>query len=109
MYFAPLLGVGGPAEDNADLVPITKTQYMDRTYVQQQHKTHVHQLGLDLWRDCVVRNKAISERLRQILLELVRQERTGELIDKQLMRHTTKVARIAIPCPAMLQTTQTRW
>jgi len=29
------------------------SQYMDRTYVTQQHKTPVFQLGLDLWRDQV--------------------------------------------------------
>jgi hypothetical protein len=28
-------------------------QYMDRTYVTQQHKTPVFQLGLDLWREQV--------------------------------------------------------
>lgn len=28
-------------------------QYMDRTYVMQQHKVPVFQLGLDLWRDQV--------------------------------------------------------
>uniref|UniRef100_A0A7S1SLI1 Cullin family profile domain-containing protein n=1 Tax=Tetraselmis chuii TaxID=63592 RepID=A0A7S1SLI1_9CHLO len=65
--------------------------YMDRTYVQQQHKTHVHQLGLDLWRDHVVRRKSINDRLRGILLDFVRKERSGELIDKQLMRATTKM------------------
>lgn len=70
-------------------------QYMDRTYVQQQHKTHVHQLGLDLWRDNVVRHPLINARLKGILLELVCKERCGELINKQLMRSTTKVGLIS--------------
>lgn len=33
--------------------PLDHHQYMDRTYVAQQHKTPVFQLGLDLWRDTV--------------------------------------------------------
>jgi len=65
--------------------------YMDRTYVQQQRKVHVHQLGLDLWRDHVVRHASISARLKGILLDFVKRERSGELIDKQLMRATTKM------------------
>ena len=34
---------------------------MDRTYVTQQHKTPVFQLGLDLWRDHVVHNATIQQ------------------------------------------------
>ena len=30
-------------------------QYMDRVYVKHQNKAPVHQLGLDLWRDLVLR------------------------------------------------------
>ena len=37
----------------------------------QQNKTSVHQLGLDLWRDCVVRNRRIRERLLDMLLGMV--------------------------------------
>jgi hypothetical protein len=33
--------------------PRALAQYMDRTYVTQQHKTQVFQLGLDLWREQV--------------------------------------------------------
>ncbi|CAD7698288.1 unnamed protein product [Ostreobium quekettii] len=65
--------------------------YMDRTYVQQNQKTHVYQLGLDLWCQVVVRNRQISERLRRILLELVHKERTGEVIDRLLMRSVIKM------------------
>jgi hypothetical protein len=36
-------------------------QYMDRTYVTQQHKTPVFQLGLDLWRDHVVHSPVIQQ------------------------------------------------
>uniref|UniRef100_A0A061S151 Cullin 3 n=1 Tax=Tetraselmis sp. GSL018 TaxID=582737 RepID=A0A061S151_9CHLO len=65
--------------------------YMDRTYVRQHHKTHVHQLGLDLWRDHVIRHPSISERLRAILLDNIRRERKGEVINKNTMETTIKM------------------
>ncbi len=64
---------------------------MDRIYVKHQNKTQVNQLGLDLWRDVVVRNKRIRERLRSTLLGLVHRERAGEVIDRALMRNITTV------------------
>ena len=70
-------------------------QYMDRIYVKHQNKTQVNQLGLDLWRDVVVRNKRIRERLRSTLLGLVHRERTGEVIDRALMRNITMVRGLA--------------
>ncbi len=66
---------------------------MDRIYVKHQNKTQVNQLGLDLWRDVVVRNKRIRERLRSTLLGLVHRERAGEVIDRALMRNITTVSR----------------
>ncbi len=36
-----------------------------------QNKTTVHQLGLDLWRDVVVRNRRIRSRLLEMLLDMV--------------------------------------
>ncbi|GMH33867.1 hypothetical protein BSKO_01701 [Bryopsis sp. KO-2023] len=65
--------------------------YMDRTYVQQQKKTPVFSLGLDLWCEVVIRHRLISTRLRTILLDLVYRERTGEVIDKLLMKSITKM------------------
>lgn len=66
-------------------------QYMDRTYVHQKKKTPVFSLGLDLWCEVVVRHRIISARLRTILLDLIHRERTGEVIDKSLMKSITKV------------------
>jgi Cullin family len=66
-------------------------QYMDRIYVKHQNKTPVHQLGLNLWRDVVLRNRRIEERLQGILLDMVHRERTGEVIDRALMRSIIKV------------------
>lgn len=63
--------------------------YMDRIYVKHQNKVPVHQLGLDKWRDVVVRNKKVRGRLLTTLLDLVQKERTGEVIDRALMRSIT--------------------
>eukprot|EP00897_Mesotaenium_endlicherianum_P006218 jgi/Mesen1/5624/ME000282S04776 len=65
--------------------------YMDRTYVANQSKTPVHELGLNLWRDHVVRAPRIKDRLLETLLELVHKERTGEVINRSLMRSVTKM------------------
>mmetsp|Transcript_27729 Transcript_27729/g.70664 ORF Transcript_27729/g.70664 Transcript_27729/m.70664 type:complete len:735 (-) Transcript_27729:440-2644(-) len=65
--------------------------YMDRTYVTQNQRKPVFQLGLELWRDHVVRDKVIAERLRAILLDLVQKERTGETIDRALFRSITRM------------------
>lgn len=66
-------------------------QYMDRTYVAQQQRTPVFTLGLELWRNHVVRSKHIAERMRSVLLELVHKERMGETIDRALFRSITQV------------------
>ncbi len=72
---------------------------MDRIYVKHQNKVPVHQLGLDKWRDVVVRNKRVRERLLLTLLDLVQKERTGEVIDRALMRSITMVShRLAAYC-----------
>jgi hypothetical protein len=70
-------------------------QYMDRTYVAQQQRTPVFQLGLELWRDHVVRKKEIGERLRSTLLEQVHKERVGETCERGLIRSVTQVQRAA--------------
>ena len=64
---------------------------MDRTYVSHQQKTPVVQLGLELWRDHVVRQKKIAERLLDILLDMVVKERGNELIAVGLFRNITQV------------------
>ena len=80
---------------------------MDRIYVKHQNKTQVNQLGLDLWRDVVVRNKRIRERLRSTLLGLVHRERAGEVIDRALMRNITTVrAGLAARPAAVLRAVQ---
>jgi len=65
--------------------------YMDRIYVQRNNKAPVHQLGLDLWRDNIVRQPQIQERLLTILLEFIHRERLGEVIDRALIRSVTQM------------------
>ena len=66
-------------------------QYMDRIYVKHQNKAPVSQLGLDLWRDHVVRQRGIRDRMLTMLLELMQKERTGDIIDRALLRSITMV------------------
>ncbi|KAL1194519.1 Cullin-3A [Cardamine amara subsp. amara] len=65
--------------------------YMDRTYIESTKKTHVHPMGLNLWRDNVVHFTKIHTRLLNTLLDLVQRERTGEVIDRGLMRNVIKM------------------
>ncbi|MEW5303513.1 MAG: hypothetical protein WDW36_006197 [Sanguina aurantia] len=65
--------------------------YMDRTYVVQQMKTPVFPLGLELWRENIVRNKPIADRLLLILRDLVQRERGGELVEHGLIKSVTQM------------------
>jgi len=65
--------------------------YMDRTYIQTIKKTTVYELGLNLWRENVLHSNEIRTRLLNILLELVRSERTGEVVNRGLIRNITKM------------------
>ncbi|CAL5395071.1 unnamed protein product [Camellia sinensis] len=61
--------------------------YMDRTFIPSTHKTPIHELGLNLWRDNIIHSSQIQPRLQDTLLELVQRERTGEVINRGLMRN----------------------
>ncbi|CAI9096621.1 OLC1v1032812C1 [Oldenlandia corymbosa var. corymbosa] len=65
--------------------------YMDRTFIPSNHKTPVHELGLNLWRDNVIHSSKIQTRLLDTLLELILRERTGEVINRGLMRNIIKM------------------
>ncbi|KAL1551018.1 Cullin-3A [Salvia divinorum] len=65
--------------------------YMDRTFIPSTHKTPVHELGLNLWRDHVIHNSKIQSRLLNTILELIQRERTGEVINRGLMRNIIKM------------------
>lgn len=65
--------------------------YMDRTFIPSTHRTPVHELGLNLWRDNIVHTVKIQVRLKDTLLELVQKERGGEVINRGLMRNIVKM------------------
>ncbi|KAG4395747.1 hypothetical protein AAZX31_19G020500 [Glycine max] len=65
--------------------------YMDRTFIPSNHKTPVHELGLNLWRDVVIHSSKTKARLLDTLLELVLRERNGEVINRGLMRNIIKM------------------
>ena len=65
--------------------------YMDRTYVLQQRKMSVHEMGLQLWRDHVVRSPQTHEWLQKEMLDRVARERQGEVIDRGLMKGVVKM------------------
>ncbi|XP_071692307.1 cullin-3A-like [Rutidosis leptorrhynchoides] len=65
--------------------------YMDRTFIPSTHKTPVHELGLNLWRDNIVHAIKIQTRLKDTLLDLVQRERGGEVINRGLMRNVVKM------------------
>lgn len=60
--------------------------YMDRTYVKTYRKSTVYTMALSLFRHVVVYNDKVRPRLRSILLENVRLERGGQLIDRDMMK-----------------------
>jgi cullin 3 len=65
--------------------------YMDRTYVVQHDKLPTHELGLQLWKDGVVREPSIAARLTATLLGMVERERGGEAVDQGLIRAMTQM------------------
>ena len=65
--------------------------YMDRTYVAQHKKAPVYERGLQIFRDEVCRNARIKDRLLHMLLDLVQRERTGEMIERGLLKTITSM------------------
>ena len=55
--------------------------YMDRTYVQQQRRRTVYDLGLHLFRTTVWEHPAIKNPVCQLLLDAIARERSGLLTD----------------------------
>ena len=53
--------------------------YMDRTYVKQQKKDHVYNLGLKIFLSEIARHPQVKDRLLELLLHKVERERAGEV------------------------------
>lgn len=60
--------------------------YMDRTYVVTQKKTPVYDRGLQIFRDEVCRNPKIKDRLLNMMLDMIKRERQGEMIPRSLLK-----------------------
>ena len=60
-------------------------------YVSQNNVDNVYNLGLGLFRDCITRNGQIREHLQTTLLELVKRERRGEMIDRLAVRNACQM------------------
>ena len=60
--------------------------YMDKSFCRPHKLVTVYDLGLLLFRDKVVRDPHIHTRLRLLLLDAVRREREGELVDRLLLK-----------------------
>ncbi|PWA94803.1 Cullin [Artemisia annua] len=65
--------------------------YMDRTYIPSNRKTPVHELGLSLWTENVIHLSGIQTRLRTTLLQLIHKERTGQVVNRGLMKNIIKM------------------
>jgi len=65
--------------------------YMDRVYVMHHNVSTVYDLGLKLFADNVARSARIKDRLLKMILSLVHKERTGEPINRGLLKNITQM------------------
>jgi cullin 3 len=61
--------------------------YMDRTYVAQKKKKPVYELALGIFRRKIFEHPNVRDRLPNILLRNVENERQGQLIERSLMKN----------------------
>lgn len=61
--------------------------YLDRTYVLQNPSIHsIWDMGLDLFRSHIALNNLIQKRVVEGLLMLIEKERTGDAVDRTLLK-----------------------
>jgi len=65
--------------------------YMDRTFVKQNQKKPVYEMGLAIFCQNCTRAARVKVRLRDLLLDLIKKERDGEKIDRDLVRSVTQM------------------
>jgi cullin 3 len=65
--------------------------YLDRVYVTSGNCLTVYDLGLSLFKENVARFPKIGPRLLDMLLESIRRERCGEVINRVLIKHNTQM------------------
>ncbi|XP_015788171.1 cullin-3 [Tetranychus urticae] len=65
--------------------------YMDRVYIIPNRVDSVYNLGLNLFRDHVVRYGSIRDNLKETLLDMVMRERRGEVIVRSAVRNACQM------------------
>uniref|UniRef100_A0A914UJM3 Cullin N-terminal domain-containing protein n=1 Tax=Plectus sambesii TaxID=2011161 RepID=A0A914UJM3_9BILA len=65
--------------------------YMDRVYVQQQSVDPVYHLGLNIFRDEIIRYGSLGEHLRSTLLQMIAAERRGEVINRMGVKNACQM------------------
>ena len=65
--------------------------YMDRIFVIPNGLRPVHNLGLDLWRDHLMRCPTIRDRVQTVVLALIDRERSGERVGHATLRATSQM------------------
>eukprot|EP01128_Nolandella_sp_AFSM9_P011645 TRINITY_DN848_c0_g1_i2.p1 TRINITY_DN848_c0_g1~~TRINITY_DN848_c0_g1_i2.p1 ORF type:complete len:657 (-),score=175.31 TRINITY_DN848_c0_g1_i2:466-2391(-) len=65
--------------------------YMDRIYVVQKNVQSVYDLGLHLFYSNVAEHSKIQPRLIDTLLTSIRKERTGEMVNRGLLKNVTQM------------------
>ncbi|XP_050527611.1 cullin-3 [Daktulosphaira vitifoliae] len=68
--------------------------YMDRVYVKHNEVDSVYNLGLILFRDLIVRYGYIRDHLRTTLLNLIKLERKGEVVDRISIKNACQMLMI---------------
>lgn len=74
--------------DHCDDMLVLRTifLYLDRTYVMQTpHIASIYDMGLNVMRENLVQRRTLETKLIEALLELVRQERKGEAVNRSYL------------------------
>lgn len=65
--------------------------YMDRTFVLQERKEPVYELGLRIFKEEVAWHKNVRKRVQRMLLTSIEAERRGELIERDVIRNVLQM------------------
>eukprot|EP01090_Pellita_catalonica_P013608 TRINITY_DN3274_c0_g7_i1.p1 TRINITY_DN3274_c0_g7~~TRINITY_DN3274_c0_g7_i1.p1 ORF type:complete len:736 (-),score=109.41 TRINITY_DN3274_c0_g7_i1:103-2310(-) len=65
--------------------------YMDRVYVMHHNVPAVYDLGLILFKENIAHSSKIKGRLLKVLLSLIHKERTGEMINRGVVKSITQM------------------
>lgn len=60
--------------------------HLDKSNAKQRQYKSVHDLGLELWRRCVIRTPVIMSRMMETILQMIENDRNGEISDTMLIR-----------------------